>query len=304
MYAERPLDDSPAFSVRFRTSSRIPLESPLRAVCLHGVSHESNRHPPARRRRDVLSGRSRRTARDDRRVPEGAPRPAARSPRPSSPRTRATSTRGPIAASAYAPLAPARGKIKRVVLLGPSHRVPFRGLAATSARRVRHAARRGPDRPRGDRADRGPAAGPGPRRRPTRMEHSLEVQLPFLQEVLGDFSLVPLAVGEATPEEVGEVLEKLWGGPETLIVISSDLSHYHDYKTARQHGRGDVRGHRVPEARRRSTTTRPAAGSPSPACSWRRRSTACKAKTIDLRSSGDTAGPRDEVVGYGAYVFE
>ena len=138
---------------------------------------------------------------------------------------------GPIAASAYAQVAPARGKIKRVVLLGPSHRVPFRGLAASGADAFatplgnvpidKKAIEMIQDLPQVEILDAAHV-----------MEHSLEVQLPFLQEVLGEFSLVPLAVGEASSEEVAEVLEQLWGGPETLIVISSDLSHYHDYRTA------------------------------------------------------------------------
>jgi hypothetical protein len=77
-------------------------------------------------------------------------------------------------------------------------------------------------------------------------EHSLEVHLPFLQVVLGDFGLVPLVVGAASPADVGEVLELSWGGPETLIVVSSDLSHYHDYATAQRYGRGDFGNDRGP----------------------------------------------------------
>jgi len=65
------------------------------------------------------------------------------------------------------------------------------------------------------------------------LEHSLEVQLPFLQKMLGEFALVPFAVGMAGVQEVAQVIERLWGGRETLIVISTDMSHYHAYETAR-----------------------------------------------------------------------
>jgi MEMO1 family protein len=65
-------------------------------------------------------------------------------------------------------------------------------------------------------------------------EHALEVELPFLQTVLASFQVVPLVVGDAAPQDVAHVLRQLWGGPETLIVVSSDLSHYHSYETARR----------------------------------------------------------------------
>ena len=147
---------------------------------------------------------------------------------------------GPVAATAYACLGPVRGRVTRVVLLGPSHRVGFDGLALTSADSYMtplgrvlidaEAAAKLADLPQVRVLDAAHA-----------QEHSLEVHLPFLQEVLGEFSLVPLVVGEAAPAEVGEVLERLWGGPETLIVISSDLSHYHDYATAQQLDRATSR---------------------------------------------------------------
>src|SRR5512132_3445931 len=129
---------------------------------------------------------------------------------------------GPIAASAYARLQPLAEVVHRVVLIGPSHRVPLRGLAvpsvdafATPLGRVELPQVREWDAPHAD-------------------EHSLEVHLPFLQAILPRFSLIPLAAGDASPEEVAQVLERLWGGPETLIVVSSDLSHYLDYPTARK----------------------------------------------------------------------
>ncbi|HVI49989.1 MAG TPA: AmmeMemoRadiSam system protein B [Candidatus Sulfotelmatobacter sp.] len=208
---------------------------------------------------------------------------------------------GPIAASVYARLLPTRGRITRVVLMGPSHRVAFKGIAGCTADAYetpfgplpidKDAYRRAlgfPDTGILDAAH--------------EQEHSLEVHLPFLQAVLGPFSLVPLVVGDAPPELVAQVLEAVWGGPETLIVISSDLSHYLDYETARSldHAacqaiehldggalRDDQACGRIPVkgllsiAKRRGMTV----------------------ETVDLRNSGDTAGPKDRVVGYGAWAF-
>ncbi len=208
---------------------------------------------------------------------------------------------GPVAASAYVRLLPIRDRIKRVVLLGPSHRVPLRGLAASSADYFDTPLGRIPldhqsiarvsQLPQVHILDQAHA-----------LEHSLEVQLPFLQMVLGDFELVPLVVGDASPEEVAEVLETLWGGPETLIVVSSDLSHYHDYETARQM---DTATSQAIEA------LQPERIHGENACGARAvdgllyfaRQHGLSGETVDLRNSGDTAGPRDQVVGYGAYVF-
>jgi len=133
-------------------------------------------------------------------------------------------------------------------------------------------------------------------------EHSLEVHLPFLQEVLGEFKLVPLVVGDARPPEVGAVLEALWGGPETLIVISSDLSHYQDYQTA---CRLDSATSQAIEALRYEDIGYDQACGRNPVSGllWVARRKGLHGETIDLRNSGDTAGSRDQVVGYGAYVF-
>src|SRR5664279_944504 len=140
---------------------------------------------------------------------------------------------GPIAASAYAQLIPARDQIKRIVLFGPSHYVALHGLATTSAEAFAtplgivpvdaEAVRQVRALPQVKELDEAHA-----------QEHSLEVQLPFLQCVLGDFKLVPLAVGDATPEEISQAFDALWGGPETRFVISSDLSHYQDFQTAQR----------------------------------------------------------------------
>jgi AmmeMemoRadiSam system protein B len=134
-------------------------------------------------------------------------------------------------------------------------------------------------------------------------EHSLEVQLPFLQLTLPNgFLLTPMVVGDASTQEVAEVLNRLWDGPETLLVISSDLSHYHDYETARRLDQ---------ETTRWIETLKPERLGAEGACGYAgiRGLLACAAqrqmrvRALDVRNSGDTAGPRDEVVGYGAYVI-
>lgn len=209
---------------------------------------------------------------------------------------------GPVAASAYAPLIPARGKITRVVLLGPAHRVGFHGLALSSADyfmtplgRItvdQEAVKKISSLPQVQVMDVAHA-----------QEHSLEVHLPFLQEVLGDFSLVPLVVGDAGAGEVAEALDLLWGGPETLIVISSDLSHYHDYQTAQQLDRATSKA--IEEFRLDDIQYDHACGrNPVKGLLQTAQRRGLKPKTVDLRNSGDTAGSRDRVVGYGAYLFE
>src|SRR2546428_174447 len=140
---------------------------------------------------------------------------------------------GPVAARAYDEVAAARGVVRRVVMLGPVHRVPVRGLALPGAQIFETPLGRIPidqkaiqevsSLPQVVSSD--PAHA---------LEHSLEVQLPFLQKVLGEFAIVPFAVGMANVEEVAQVIERLWGGRETLIAISTDLSHYHAYEEARR----------------------------------------------------------------------
>ncbi|PVV13035.1 MAG: AmmeMemoRadiSam system protein B [gamma proteobacterium symbiont of Ctena orbiculata] len=208
---------------------------------------------------------------------------------------------GPIAASAYARLAAAAGRISRVVLLGSSHRVPFYGLASSEADYFRT--------PLGDiPIDRQALEALEALPQVVRLEaahaqeHSLEVQLPFLQSVLQDFNLVPLVVGDASGEQVAEVLNRLWGGQETLIVISSDLSHYHDYATAQRMDRATSDA---------ILTLHPERLGYEDACGripvqgllLEAKRLGLQGELIDLRNSGDTAGSKEQVVGYGAYAF-
>jgi AmmeMemoRadiSam system protein B len=207
---------------------------------------------------------------------------------------------GAVAASAYRQLSKLDG-IRRVVLLGPAHRWPVRGIAFCGAAAFATPLGEVPvdldgiaeiqDLPGVQRLD---AAFDD--------EHCLEVQLPFLQERLPGVHIVPLLVGEADAPTVAAVLERLWGGSETLIVISSDLSHYLDYDSARTI---DARTATAicslePEAisSRQACGRHPIAGLLTAA-----RQHGLTARRLDLRNSGDTAGPRDRVVGYGAFAF-
>lgn len=209
---------------------------------------------------------------------------------------------GPIAATAFAALRPLRNIIRRVILLGPAHRVPFRGLAATTAQAFATPLGTVPvDRTAIDDALRLPqvrlleAA--------HRDEHSLEVQLPFLQILLAEFQVAPFLVGKATSENVCQLLELLWGGAETLIVVSSDLSHFHPYDEARKLDRAAAAAierldpdRLLPDQACGRTAVRGLLAAA--------RKHGLKSHTLDLRNSGDTAGPRNEVVGYGAFAFE
>ncbi|MFQ5548384.1 MAG: AmmeMemoRadiSam system protein B [Woeseia sp.] len=207
---------------------------------------------------------------------------------------------GPVAATAYARLRPYREQITRVILLGPCHRVPVRGLASSGADAFRT--------PLGDvPIDKNALAGlelPAVKvfDHAHAFEHSLEVHLPFLQTILDEFTLVPLVVGDASPATVADVLEALWGGPGTLIVISSDLSHYLDYKAAKRQDKATC------EAIERFDVNNVG---PDDACGChpiggllelaRRRG--MSVETLDLRNSGETAGPMGQVVGYGSWMF-
>ncbi|MFO1372216.1 MAG: AmmeMemoRadiSam system protein B [Candidatus Competibacteraceae bacterium] len=208
---------------------------------------------------------------------------------------------GPVAASAYARLKAARATITRVVLLGPSHRVGFRGIAVSSMTAFATPLGSIPvDQEAVECVRQLPEV--GFLEQAHAQEHSLEVHLPFLQEVLGEFTLVPLVVGDAQPPQVGAVLEALWGGPETLIVISSDLSHYHDYQTAQRLDRETSRA--IETLHFEDIGYDQACGrNPVNGLLWVAQRKGLQGETIDLRNSGDTAGPRHQVVGYGAYVF-
>ena len=207
---------------------------------------------------------------------------------------------GPVAASAYATLAPWADEISRVVVLAPSHRLGFRGIATSSADLFQT--------PLGDipvdrvavRQLRG-LPGVLELDEAFAQEHALEVQLPFLQTMLGPFELVPLVVGEADSEDVSQVIDTLWS-PETLIVVSSDLSHFLEYSTCQRRDRSTTAMIENMEADKIG---------PYDACgaypvrgllkSARRHG--WRVRTLDLRNSGDTAGDKSRVVGYGAYEF-
>lgn len=207
---------------------------------------------------------------------------------------------GPIAATAYATLLPLAKSIHRVILLGPTHRVAVRGLALPGAEAF--------DTPLG-RVMLDAAAARSIAHLPQvsissqahALEHSLEVQLPFLQSVLPDFTLLPLAVGMATPEEVAEVLETLWGGVETLIVISSDLSHYFPYAVAQRVDHDTVQA--ILRLRQPIEHERACGGTPISGLIVAARHHHLMPHLLDLRNSGDTAGSQDQVVGYAALAF-
>ncbi len=208
---------------------------------------------------------------------------------------------GVVAASAYARLIPGRRAIRRVVLLGPAHRVPVRGLVLTSVRAFAT--------PLGEvEIDREAAAvalalpqvsaGNAVHER----EHALEVQLPFLQTVLDDFRIVPLAVGDAPDDDVAEVIEALWGGADTLIVVSSDLSHYHGYADARAIDRSSADA--ILALTPSLGHAQACGATPVNALLLCARRHGLVPELVDLRNSGDTAGDRSRVVGYAAFAFE
>jgi len=207
---------------------------------------------------------------------------------------------GAIAATAYATLQPIASRIRRVVLLGPTHRVAVRGLAlpgvdafdtplgrvaldTAGARAIAHL----------------PQVGISASAHA--LEHSLEVQLPFLQSMLTDFTLLPLAVGMATAEEVAEVLETVWGGEETLIVISSDLSHYLPYATAQRLDQATAQS--ILELQQPIAHDQACGGTPISGLIVAARKHHLAPHLLDLRNSGDTAGSHAQVVGYASFAF-
>jgi len=207
---------------------------------------------------------------------------------------------GSVAAQVYADLRRWRDQIERVVLLGPVHRVPVRGLALPAAQTWATPLGEVP-------VDTGAL---------TRLadlaqvvisaaahawEHALEVQLPFLQGVLRCFRCVPLAVGDATAAEVAEVVERLWGGSETLIVVSSDLSHGHPYAQARRLDTESVQHILALEAV--LDHGHACGATPINGLLLAARRHGLRPELLDYRNSGDTAGDRTRVVGYAALRF-
>jgi len=208
---------------------------------------------------------------------------------------------GAIAASAYAALGGIAARIRRVVLLGPTHRVAVDGLALPGVEAF--------STPLGDvpldteamqRMTALPQVFVSPAAHA--QEHSLEVQLPFLQTVLGDFKLLPLAVGRATAEQVAEVLEMVWGGDETLIVISSDLSHYLTYDAAKSTDSDTSQS--ILKMQGGITHDHACGATPINGLLRAARRHHLTPHLLDLRNSGDTAGSKDGVVGYAAFAFE
>lgn len=207
---------------------------------------------------------------------------------------------GPVAGTGYRVMEHERAVIRRIILLGPSHRMAFRGLALSAANSFAT--------PLGevtvDEAGISKALDlPGVRilEEAHAHEHGLEVHLPFLQTALDQFILMPLVVGEASATEVSAVLEALWGGAETRIVISSDLSHYYDHTTAQQLDQQtaeDILNLRPVQA------TRACGAHALNGLLHSARTHSLRPRVLDLRNSGDTAGDKSRVVGYGAFAFE
>jgi AmmeMemoRadiSam system protein B/AmmeMemoRadiSam system protein A len=207
---------------------------------------------------------------------------------------------GPVAARAFDELAAARGSVRRVVLLGPTHRVAVKGLATTSASafatplgaiRIDAAALRAvSDLPQVVTSDAAHA-----------LEHSLEVQLPFLQKVLGEFELAPFAVGQASVAEVAEVIERLWGGPETLVVISTDMSHYHAYEQARAIDGATIG--RIAAFATDIDHEEACGATPLNGLLFTSKKKNLLLKLLSACNSGDTAGGKGRVVGYSSFAL-
>ena len=207
---------------------------------------------------------------------------------------------GAIAGSIYARLAPLAGVVTRVVLAGPAHRVYVTGAAIPSVEGFAsplgtvaldtQALAKLRALPFVEVSDAAHAR-----------EHSLEVHLPFLQSVLGSFSLVPVVVGDASPDEMALLFATVWGGRETLLVVSSDLSHYLPYQSARGRDRDTARA--IVELQATLVPEEACGAAPINGLLRAARDRGLIAELVDLRNSGDTAGGTDRVVGYGAFAF-
>jgi MEMO1 family protein len=212
-----------------------------------------------------------------------------------------TAYSGAVAARAYSRVRACRNRITRVALIGPAHRVLVNGLAAPSADAFDTPLGRVP-LDRGALADLDALASIIRDDSAHADEHALEVQLPFLQLVLGEFALVPLLVGDARPEAVAQVLERLWGGDETLIVVSSDLSHYLPDERARAVDSSTAQQILAMDGRLDHSQACGAIGINGALTVARRRD--LRPRVLDLRNSGNVTGDRQRVVGYGAFAFE
>lgn len=206
---------------------------------------------------------------------------------------------GPVAGRAYGTIADAARPLRRIVLIGPSHREWFRGVAVPVAQAFATPLGIVPIDSAVDELRRVDVIVASDV--PHALEHSLEVQLPFLQRLAPAAAIVPLLVGDASPGEVERVLDALWDEPDTLVIVSSDLSHYHPYDIARKidaataqsilQGREDLSGEQACGCIAVDGLARI------------RRNRRLRADLLDLRNSGDTAGDRHRVVGYGAFGF-
>lgn len=208
---------------------------------------------------------------------------------------------GPVAAHAYAHIQPLKNIVKRVVLLGPCHRVAVDGVALSSADAfltplgpvpIDHSLDESLGRLPGIQVFDATHA----------HEHSLEVHIPFLQTILGDFELLPMVVGRASADMVADILDAVWGGPETLIVISSDLSHYLDYDSAKAIDQQTCAA--IERLDWQAIGDKQACGRmPVKGLLELAVRKGLEVRTLDLRNSGDTAGPKKQVVGYGSWGF-
>jgi len=208
---------------------------------------------------------------------------------------------GAIAASGYACIVPSAQRLRHVVLFGPAHRVPVHGCALPGASSF--ATPLGSVPVDVDLAARlAELPGVTTSARAHQLEHSLEVQLPFLQRILPSFTVLPIAVGYAEPSDVANVLDAAWGDASTLVVISSDLSHYLPYADACSIDRATAE--RIVDLDVRPLDQHEACGAtPVSALLIAARRRGLGATLVDLCNSGDTAGSRDQVVGYGAFAF-
>lgn len=207
---------------------------------------------------------------------------------------------GAVAATAYGVLLPVRSQIRKVVLLGPAHRMPVAGFALPAAQNF--------ETPLGNLSiDRERWSALQKRSdvvvddRPHAYEHCLEVQLPFLQTVFDHVSVLPVLVGDASTEAVAELIEQCWGGPDTLIVISSDLSHFHTYPQAQQLDRETVG--RILDLQPSLDHGQACGATPVNGLIRVAARHGLLPHLLDLRNSGDTAGDRSRVVGYASIAF-